>query len=453
MTPRRRSKALTMLIPRPMLLPSRDERPAAVEVEPPAFVGVVRLDPERAGGTPAAARQENVRRGLFERLMSLADDHFHGSHLDRPVVGERILAHLDALAEAGTSGPALESLLEEADGEDPAALWMVTLLLACLGGDAAPELVEAWVAALDPAIGCGGVAAIAEAIAIQPDPDVTTIARGWLGGGQPLLTAVALELVRPDAVSSAVAATLARTGSPLLHAAVERLLARCQEDERRAVARVLSGPTPSWLEIGDPDLAWEIARARLLCGDLEPLACLRMGDPRGLAALGTHALDVLVLGGADGDAAVARDLAAALPTEPRLLDAIGRWGHPTLLGRLLAAVAERDHQAEAHAALATALGERVEAPDVAAWERAVADAVGGAHACRLRGGQARGPSSIAVEMRRPPLAVGDLRRRADELELLTGRRRRVDWSTFGATLEDAISTAVGAPPLGTGRPS
>ena len=46
-----------------------------------------------------------------------------------------------------------------------------------------------------------------------------------------------------------------------------------------------------------PALAYELARARILLRDLEPIVLLRQRDERAIAALGPYALDLVALVG------------------------------------------------------------------------------------------------------------------------------------------------------------
>ena len=433
MTSPRKASTTLRRVPVELPLPERDPAPAARDFGALAWQGSVRLAADRASGVTAARRQAHVRAGLFERALALGADHAAGPHRERPEAARRLLAHIDALAEAGTSPAALGALAGDAEIDRVGALWTITLLHGCLDAPDAEEAFLAFLDGLDPArfTSYRPVVEIAEALAIQPNPMLLAAARPWTSG---LRAAIAIEATGPDEITADLAQRAYRTGDPLVIAAIERLFARAPSDVRPAGARA------SWMDIQVPALSFEVARARLLQRDLEPLFCVRVRDARAIAALGPHAMDVLAIAGDATDAALAAEVAGAHASSPMLLDAMGRAGYPSLFPRLLADLADDDLDDDAHAALAAALGPLVPRPRVPAWEAAIGTL--GDHdgaPSRLRGGEPHAMSSVLAEMGRADLSAIDLLARADEVLVKTGRPSRVRWDVFGASLEGAVS--------------
>jgi len=360
MSARKASSALRLLPALPPLL-EREAPASEREWGALAWQGAVRLAPDRALGTSAPRWQQQVRTGLLERALTLGASHRAGSHLGRPEAARRLLAHLDALAEAGLSLAAIRAFADEAELDRPGALWALTILFGCQDSNDAEEAFESWIDSLDPALllSYRGVLEIAEALAIQPNPRLRQQIPRWAAGPSAVLTAIALETMALDQLSDDGVARLIRNDSPLVHAALERLLTRSPGEAPRSAAR-----RPSWIEVSVPALAHVIARARVLARDPEPLFRLRERHPPALDALGPYAIDLLALAGEIADQGLAKDLALGFPTTPTLLDALGRAGLPSLFPRLLAALDGDDFEDDAHAARVTALGARVTRPSL-----------------------------------------------------------------------------------------
>jgi hypothetical protein len=398
--------------------------------------GSVRLDAERAAGISAPRWQQHVRTGLLERALSLGADHREGPHLDRPDVARRLLAHVDALAEAGLSFAALQAFAEEAELDNPGALWTLTLLFGCLDLGGADGAFTAWIASLDEALFLAyrGVVEVAEALILQPSGQIRADATRWVTGPSPVLTAIALEMTSIEQLPGDALIRLGRRGEPLIRVAVERLHARSPEAPSRPRTT-----DASWAELGAPALAYEIVRARIVARDFDPLLRLRQRDPAAIGALGPYAMDVLALAGDGSDGDLARELALGFPTTPGLLDAMGRAGLPSLFPRLLAAADDDELDDEAHAALATALGQESGRPSRAAWETTIAALPKSDVFARIRGGKPHSARAVLEEMRRPELSARDLEARADELFVRAGKQISPAWDTLGASLEGALS--------------
>jgi hypothetical protein len=435
MTVRRASALLQSVKPVAPLL-EREASAADPEWSALAWQGDVRLDPERAVGVSAPAWQHHVRTGLFERLLSLGRDHWDGSHGDRTEVGTRVLAHIDALAEAGMSLDGIAAFAEEAELEHPGEWWTIALLYGCIDVNGADEAFEAWIASLDPAsfVTYRPVLEIARAVAVAPSAAIRDRVARWTTDGREVLAAISIEATPLDSISAEKLRVAARSEAPFVHAAAERLFARLPPDVPRPAWQ-----RPSWIDVPVPALSFEVARARLLSRDVEPLALVRQLHARTREALGPYVLEVLALAGDGSDEALALDLARGFPSTDRLLDSMGRLGLPALLPRLMADLAGDDHEDAAHGALTTMLGPRVLRPSVAAWEGVLATLEKPAQATRLRGGLAYTPSAVLEEMKRPEHSARDLEVRAHELFVRLGRVQAIDWDAFGVSLAGALS--------------
>ncbi|WP_437621374.1 hypothetical protein [Sorangium sp. So ce1151] len=381
-----------------------------------------------------------MRTGLLERALVLGADHREGPHMERPETGRRLLAHIDALGEAGLSLAELSAFAGEVELEHPGALWVLTILFGCLNIHLAEDAFEAWVASLDGSLFLTyrGVLEIAEALAVVPNPLLRGRAAHWVDSSSDVLCSIALETMPAGHLSRDLPARVTQAESPLVRAATERLLLRAPNELRRPTSM-----KDWWLDGTAPALSYEAARARILGRDLEPLVRLRERDARVIAALGPHAIDVLALAGDGRDDELAGDLARALPATPPLLDAMGRAGSRSLFPRLIAEVGGDDFDEEAHRALVVALGDVVTRPSVQAWEQAIAALPRATEATRLRGGEAHTLQSVVEEMKRPDLSAEEIRIRTDEVFLSTGRVLDVEWGAFGVSLERLLSDLTG----------
>lgn len=397
--------------------------------------GPVRLDPERAAAGSAALWQAQVRRGLLERLRSLGADHVAGPLVSRAEVAERLLAHLDALGEAGCSAAELADFALEQDLADVGAPWVLGLLFGTLALSGLPEALESWVSGLDASAlpTYDLVIELARALAMAPSPAVLALLRGWLTSPGPLCRAVALEARALHELSESELSDAARLDHPLVWAALERLPARGPADPARRAPRLAR-----WTDL-PPALADQVARARVVCGDTEPLDRLRLREPEVLTALGPFALGLLALGGEGRDDALAAELAQGQPTTATLLEALGRLGLPCCFPRLLSSLDDEDLREDAHEALVMALGERAARPSAVDWEPVVRALPPSDAAVRLRGGQPRSAAAVLAELRRPGLSALAVEARTAELFLLARRRLSLPWGALGPSLASALS--------------
>lgn len=418
---------------------------AAVPQDAPALLdwnGTVRLDADRAVGSSAASWQANVRNGLFERALSIGRDHEQGPHRERPETSQRMLAHLDALGEAALTSSALTNLAEETETDRPGTLWTLALLFGTLDAPEMEDAFEAWLGALDPTtfLNFRNVVEVAEAVRTAPSPTLRGRVHSWLHGSQDVLAAIALEASPATALTSEVTNRLARWDAMLVQVAVERAIARSSievEWPRRPSASF-------YLDV--PALSFEVARARMLRGELDPLLALRQEQARAFEAFGPFALDILALGAEAFDQRLALLLVAGRPTNDRLLESMGRVGLASLLPRLLADLGHDDYGDDAHEALTTTLGEvgtSLRLRDrVAAWEERIAALGPSALERRLRGGEPWSPGAVLNELKREALSAHDVRVRADEILVRVVKPFSADWSAFGAPVDPILSELV-----------
>lgn len=419
-------------------------RPAGPQ-DTPALLdwsGTVRLDADRSAGSSAASWQANVRTGLFERAVSIGRDHEQGPHRERPETSQRLLAHLDALGEAALTGSALRNLAEETETDRPGTLWTLTLLFGALDAPEMEDTFEAWLSALDPItfLNYRNVVEVAQAVRTAPSPTLRGRVHSWLHGHHEVLAAIALEASTTTALTAEVIQRLARWDALPVQVAVERAIARSP-----AEVHWPSRPASSfYVEV--PSLAFEVARARMLRGELEPLLALRQEQSRAFDALGPFALDILALGAEPFDQRLALLLVSGRPTNDRLLESMGRVGLASLLPRLLADLAHEDYGDDAHEALTTTLGaldRRLRPRErVAGWEERISALGPVALERRLRGGEPWSPGAVLNELKREELSAHDVRVRADEILVRLAKPFAADWSAFGAPVDPILSELV-----------
>jgi hypothetical protein len=434
MIARKASQSLRRVPVTPALAEREGAEVASCEAGLP-WPGAVQLVAERAVGISAARWQREVRSGLLERALAMGTEHRAGPHRARPEIALRLLAHVDALAEAGLSLAELHAFAAQVDLSRPGALWVVTLLTGCLDLPALEEAFEAWIGELDPALfdTYDGVVEVADALTVQPNPGLRQRAGRWASHRSPVLAACALEAVAPEELSDESLRTLSALDNPIVFAAVDRFLVRTKERPR------LKLPRASWVDLPIPALAFASARARLLARDTEPLLRLRAQDARALSALGPYAIDVLALVGSGADDDLVRSLLPSFPSTSGLLDALGRLGTRAVFPRLLAELGSDELDDVAHHSLLTALGPAVERPSAEAWTRVVSGLPGVGGPQRLRGGSIHSARSIVGEMARPDLSAGDLQARADELSFVTGKLIPANWEAFGVSLDAVVA--------------
>jgi hypothetical protein len=417
--------------------------------------GEVRLSPERAAGTSALARRQQVQTGLLERALVLGQDHRIGPHAERPEVAKRIFAHLDALGEVGLSPADLLAFTAEIESPSPGASWMITLLFGALDAPGAEDAFLEWIASLEHVVfeDYGRVVEVADALRAQPSALLRARAASFFKSPSPELRAISLEMAARETLSRERLTRAAADPAPIAVAAFERYLSRCPRESIPAAVT----SNRSWMAMEVPSFAFEIARARILRGDPEPLARLRDRHAPARKALGSFAMEILALAGEGADDPLAREISLGQPTTPDLLDAMGRAGLPSLFPRLLAELSG-DFDDEARGALTTLLGPLApEGPSVLearAWEDAIRALPGsqgpGAEGelpvfgpVRFRGGKRWSREAVIACAERPDLSAAEVRSRFEELLWRAGKTPLVDWDAIGVPLQQAIQTLAG----------
>jgi hypothetical protein len=76
---------------------------------------------------------------------------------------------------------------------------------------------------------------------------------------------------------------------------------------------------------------------------------------------------------------------------------------------------------------------------VTAWEQAIAALPRTTEATRIRWGKPYALQSLIEEMKRQDLSAKEIRIRADEVFVSTGRSTHADWGAFGISLENVVS--------------
>jgi hypothetical protein len=399
--------------------------------------GKVRLVEDRAAGISAASWQQHLRKGLLERALVLGADHCDGPHVERPQTALRILAHIDALAEAGLSPAEIRSFADEAELDHPGALWMMTLLFGCLHMAGAVDEFETWCHSFDAATFAtyDAIVEIADALRCQPNPQFPRRVLQWLDAESETCCAIALELVSLHDVPESVLQRLARTNDSFIQVAMERLLARSPEAKSISFSRDWT-----WIDAKTPALAFHAARARIFLRDFDPLIRLRQRDAHVIEMLGPYALDILALTANGSDHELALDLSRPWPTSVHLLDVMGRVGLPSLFPRMLAELEGDDFDDEAATALTTALGHHPNAKSRQDWERLIIALPNPGESTRFRGGLPYSLAAIHEEMKRPELSAREVCIRADELFVNSGKRMFLEWEAFGSSLEPLLAT-------------
>lgn len=433
MNVRRASNSLQLVKPVAPLV-ERDVQAADSQSMALDWQGPVRLVMDRATGISAPKWQQQIRTGLLERALVLGADHYAGPHLERPETALRVLAHIDALAEAGFSVQGLRTFVDESELDTPGALWISTMLFGCFDANEFADEFESWIDGIEATH--DEIIEIADALRILPNPRFRDLARRWLHGRSAIPCAIALEAVSSE-LTPDVLTKLGRHEDSHVQVAIERLLWR-----RPEMQSVLARRNWKWTNASSQDCCYHAARVRLLQRDFEPLLRLRQGDSRAIDALGPYALEILARAGDGRDSQLAAELARTWPTTPRLLDSLGRIGLPSLFPRLLAEIESDDFDDDAMLALTTAVGPQNTAELRPNWEHAIEALPKLPEPTRLRGGKPYSSLAVLEEMECEDLSARDLQLRADELFFRTGRRVDVEWHGFGLTLESSLAELV-----------
>jgi hypothetical protein len=261
------------------------------------------------------------------------------------VVDKRMLRALDAFAALGPRAVAsLEAQVLEAPAKDPSRGFAVGFIAGAFEGRDMLAVVERCLRHLGPADPEVG-RMLARALVLVPHPDLPVVLRTWLQDDDPLVRALAIDVLgyRRLATEDELSAAL-RSDSRDVVAAAMPWAALSRSPELRAA---LDGHRGSDHETLAAALAWAPA-----------LSGARDATERLSAMLGTeresHALLPLALTADADDAAKLVELVRAEPSAPRI-EALGWAGPKEAIGALVAVLADSKAKGELKQAAAFAL--------------------------------------------------------------------------------------------------
>jgi hypothetical protein len=444
---------------RPALLRARERvrapREEAVPTPPPSldvesliasFLGAsspsvepVRIDKAKAAPVPEEAFLAAVVVGALERMAMLARHRSERPLGERPRIEARLLAQMDAIAEAGATPEELGAFAEGEGPKDPWMTWAAMFTLGSLEGEASLRAVEALIEG-EALAGAEQAASMAEALLVAPHPGLPALARGLLASESPLGRVVGLEvlsrrgLLEPESASAAF-----EHSSPLVASAAIRAIAR-QERTAAAIMRITPG-----LRRPEREVAWEAARTLTRWGDRAAYLDVREGGPLA-TVLGPRALEILVMAGDLEDIAPFTELVRRVPATAEVLDAIARFGHPDSGAYLVHWLSEDGLARAASQALETLFGPLVGASDrgrPAAWREALAlrePSTG----IRCRRGLPWSAAAAFAECTSGGRPRQEIERRLDELAARTGVAAHVDLALWGPDAVTSLMAAAGA---------
>lgn len=386
----------------------------------------VRIDEVKAKAVPEEAFLAAVVEGALERIAMLARQRSERPFGERPRIEARLLAQMDAIAEAGATAEEIGAFAEVEGPKDPWMTWAAAFALGSLAGEASMRVLEDLIEgeALD---GAEQAVAIAEALVVAPHPGLSVLGRRLLASRSPLSCVVGLELLsRRGLLEGESASGATQHLSPLVAAAAIRAIAR--QDRTALAIRQIS---PSLRRV-EREVAWEAARALTRWGDREAYLDVREGGPLA-SVLGSHGLEILVMAGSLDDVEALTAITRRVPATAEVLDAIARFGHPGSGAYLLHWLSEDGLARAASRSLETLFGPLVGGMDrrhPAAWREALARTETSA-GIRYRGGQPWSVETVCAEHTSGELPRREIESRLDELFARTGRSADVDLALWG----------------------
>jgi hypothetical protein len=399
----------------------------------------VRIDDAKAEAVPEEAFLATVVEGALERMAMLARQRSERAFGERPRIEARLLAQMDAIAEAGATAEEIGAFAEAEGPKDPWMTWAAAFALGSLAGDASMRVIEDLIEgeALD---GAEQALAIAEALVVAPHPGLPVLGRKLLASRSPLSCVVGLELLsRRGLLESETASGAAAHVSPLVAAAAIRAMAR---QDRTALAITQISPSLRRLE---REVAWEAARALTRWGDREAYLDVREGGPLA-SVLGSHGLEILVMAGSLDDVEALTAITRRVPATAEVLDAIARFGHPGSGAYLLHWLSEDGLARAASRSLETLFGPLVDGADQArpaAWREALARREPST-GIRYRGGQPWSVEIVCAEIKSGRLPRQEMERRFDALHARTGVPTRVELALWGPEATASLTGAADA---------
>lgn len=399
----------------------------------------VRIDEAKAAAVPEEAFLAAVVEGALERMAMLARQRSERPFGERPRIEARLLAQIDAIAEAGATAEEIGAFAEVEGPKESWMTWAATFALGSLAGDASMRVLEELIEgeALD---GATQAVAIAEALCVAPHPGLPVLGRRLLASPSPLSCVVGLELLsRRGLLESDSASGAALHLNPLVAAAAIRAMAR-QERTAAAITQITPG-----LRRPEREVAWEAARALTRWGDREAYLDVREGGALA-SVLGSSALEILVMAGSLDDLEALAAIARRVPATAEVLDAIARFGHPGSGAYLVHWLSEDGLARAASQSLETLFGPLVEAADQArpaAWREALGrrEPTTGV---RYRGGQPWSVEIVCAEIKSGWLPRHQIERRLDALHARTGVAARVDLALWGPEATASLTGAADA---------
>jgi hypothetical protein len=231
--------------PPPMTLVELEDALAAAEVEEPEDEPEAEEE-EPAPAAPPASEGEALlnyygdalteEQVVFDRARASIEDLALLGSMRRPLpdqgwVGRaeperRLLARVDAIAACGEQVlPKLVSLLERRPVPDPELTWALVFLFGSIAGDDSAEQAMT-LARIAPLAEDGMLEAVADALALAPNPSLPALVLGWLSDLAPERHAVAtLALSRRLALTTPQALSAATSADPRVAGAGARALA------------------------------------------------------------------------------------------------------------------------------------------------------------------------------------------------------------------------------------
>lgn len=396
------------------------------------------IDPEKAAPVPVASFLAGVIAGCLERVAMLARHRSERPLAARPRAEGRLLAQIDALAQAGASPADLASFWAGEGEEDPWITWAVVFALASFDGAEPLAAIADLVEALpddDPSPG----SLAAEALLVAPHPHVALLARDLARSDSPAARAAAIEVrSRQGGVDGPAALEALADAHPLPAMAALRALARTELPYVPSALRAA-------LRHPDARVAREASRTVAVLGHRDAYLEAR-ADASLAAKLGPAAVELLVGAGDLADLPVLQSIVRRAPASAEQLDAVARFGHPATWA-YLAHYLDHDTLGEpAQRALFTLFGPLV--PDARELRPAsLRDALSRAEIApdvRLRRGRPWSLEAVAAECARDDLTRRDLDLRLDELRA-HGVAAGLDTALWGRPAASSLASLVARP--------
>jgi len=274
----------------------------------------------------------------------------------------------------------------------------------------------------------------ADAVAASFNAHVLPLARALIDSDSALSRVFAIELLsKREAISMADLVGWLSVDDPLVQRAALRAMARSAEIAPVDRIQPLIGSD-------DADVAWCAAHACTLLGSATAYDELRT-DPALAHRLGARVVEIYVMTGEPRDMPALQRIVNSEPMTPQLLDALARFGEPTVWQLLSHYLGDPQLCDAASSALETLFGACVE-PDAAGDHLAWRDAIGALRLSpevRLRCGKPWSPPLVAEQWRDGALSAVQIQLRLDELRTRGGVAAQVPLHGWGAAPQQALA--------------